>query len=652
MSSGTCLSPPLSVSGAPQTGLNIQQCASVLDVSGGLCCTQAELDYVDGVIDQYRATYTSSCAAALSRLRCAIYCAPDLEQWWDPTISNGPGVAGGRAHLCTNFCHDLWVHCYLSGASTATLLAYQSESEFCTYNSGPNRANASACLGHHGDSAVGTDFEGSVDAAFLQAPRPPPSPPSPPPPPKPPPLPPAPPSGDDGAGSATGIAIAGTVGGAALLLCAGYFLCLRKPPPAGGSGKYPPLETMCERFRSELEIAEAGKQLNSAQVVERACRTLGINASVAGILEKAQLCWEVLDDPSVKGQPGRQQGQQRSGMPPQGQEQQRKPRGCGGMPNGTPGAMDILAAMKSQVQAELSKEDEERRRMHTELDARLDEQKAVGMVADLEAALPSTLPRTAGGGGTRPTAPPSGCSSSFGGRGAGARAPPAGSKSFGGGRRTREEDVAPARDVEVGEKVADPFLDILAQTAKAPQDAAELRRAARESRAAEAAREHTRGRSARRGDGGGGGGGGGEDGAHPRERRQKSRAAADGASRREVRRQRKKDEAAQHVTGWAQAHKSVYEQLASLPAIGPPIFPDGWTPGNAKPGDAKALRRAYHKATAKCHPDKTRDLPLNAQALAEEIFKALGGSYQKEMARLEARDGSASVMDAHGMHRV
>ena len=79
------------------------------------------------------------------------------------------------------------------------------------------------------------------------------------------------------------------------------------------------------------------------------------------------------------------------------------------------------------------------------------------------------------------------------------------------------------------------------------------------------------------------------------------------------------------------------EQLASLPLIGPPIFPEGWGAGTVVPGDAKSLRKAYHKATAKCHPDKTRDLPLIAQALAEELFKAMGEAYQKELARLEAR---------------
>ena len=108
-------------------------------------------------------------------------------------------------------------------------------------------------------------------------------------------------------------------------------------------------------------------------------------------------------------------------------------------------------------------------------------------------------------------------------------------------------------------------------------------------------------------------------------------------AKREKRKIKKKEEAASHVTGWAEAHKSVYEQLASLPAIGPPIFPESWTVGEVTRGDTKSLKRAYHRAAAKLHPDKVADLPLNAQALAEELFKALGEAYQKELKRLEGK---------------
>ena len=52
-------------------------------------------------------------------------------------------------------------------------------------------------------------------------------------------------------------------------------------------------------------------------------------------------------------------------------------------------------------------------------------------------------------------------------------------------------------------------------------------------------------------------------------------------------------------------------------------------------GDLKSLRKAYHRAAARLHPDKVHGLPLNAQALAEELFKALGEAFNKEVAAIE-----------------
>ena len=125
----------------------------------------------------------------------------------------------------------------------------------------------------------------------------------------------------------------------------------------------------------------------------------------------------------------------------------------------------------------------------------------------------------------------------------------------------------------------------------------------------------------------------------PEDRRHHRRIAAEMSEKREKRKHRKKEEAAQHVDGWAQAHGSIYEQLASLPQIGPPIFPEAWTAGDVPRGDAKKLKRAYHRAAARVHPDKVHDLPVSAQALAEELFKALGEAYQKEVKRIAAAGG-------------
>ena len=112
------------------------------------------------------------------------------------------------------------------------------------------------------------------------------------------------------------------------------------------------------------------------------------------------------------------------------------------------------------------------------------------------------------------------------------------------------------------------------------------------------------------------------------------RIAAEVAEKQQQRRQKKKEEADKHVDTWAQAHASIYAQLASLPEIGPPLFPEAWTAGDVINGDPKTLRRAYHRAAARLHPDKVSSLLVSAQALAEELFKALGDAYNKELKRI------------------
>ncbi len=120
------------------------------------------------------------------------------------------------------------------------------------------------------------------------------------------------------------------------------------------------------------------------------------------------------------------------------------------------------------------------------------------------------------------------------------------------------------------------------------------------------------------------------------------RIAAEVREKQQQRRQKKKEEAASHVDGWAHAHASIYEQLAALPQVGPPIFPEAWTAGAVARGDLKSLKRAYHRAAAKLHPDKVQSLPLASQALAEELFKALGEAYAKELKALEGGSASCS----------
>jgi hypothetical protein len=127
-------------------------------------------------------------------------------------------------------------------------------------------------------------------------------------------------------------------------------------------------------------------------------------------------------------------------------------------------------------------------------------------------------------------------------------------------------------------------------------------------------------------------------------RRVQQRGACVGclSEKQQQRRQKKKEEAAAHTNGWAHAHASIYEQLAALPQVGPPIFPQAWTAGEVTRGDLKALKKAYHRAAVKLHPDKVQSLPLASQALAEELFKVLGDAYAKELRALEGPSGGVS----------
>ena len=133
----SCLDPhPITgFSGAPQGGLSVGGCADALVATSGLCCTQGTLDALDASLGQDELLYTASCFLTLRRFDCALRCSPELPQWWDATI--------GRAHLCDDFCSDLWDHCYASGAASAAA-PYRTKFEFCEFNTGAARANATS----------------------------------------------------------------------------------------------------------------------------------------------------------------------------------------------------------------------------------------------------------------------------------------------------------------------------------------------------------------------------------------------------------------------------------------------------------------------------------------------------------------------------
>ena len=316
------------------------------------------------------------------------------------------------------------------------------------------------------------------------------------------------------------------------------------------------------------------------------------------------------------------------------------------------GALSAQPAMGvlSPLSVTLDPEAAERARLHAELDAKLDRKQAMEkkarMESDLEVAarlqspsaeLPARKNERANGGRTKP------CSNNCGSH----------TTQCGGANGDVSAGSTP-RDVEervcVGKRVDDPFLNLMAQSSKTSTAAGRADRSVPKTDGRTSGRRSSKsGGSSRGADDSRGAAGAAS--SHSRDQPDRSHArshhrkiAAEMGAKREERTRRKKEEAAQHVGGWATAHASIYDQLASLAQLGPPLFPpQSWSLGEVTRGDVKQLRRAYHKAAARLHPDKVRELPDGAKALAEELFKALSDGYHKEVHRIEGRVAAQNV---------
>ena len=68
---------------------------------------------------------------------------------------------------------------------------------------------------------------------------------------------------------------------------------------------------------------------------------------------------------------------------------------------------------------------------------------------------------------------------------------------------------------------------------------------------------------------------------------------------------------------------------------GPPLFPSEWSVGTVVEGDSTRLRKAYHRAAARLHPDKVRGHPLAVRVTAEELFKVMSAAHERELRRLQ-----------------
>ena len=591
-----CLSPPQTV-GSPVSGLAARVCYSALErPTEALCCSQDALDGLTDSSERWQSIYSASCYRAYVRFRCAVACSPELHHWWDPTIE--------RAHMCTDFCDDLWSHCYASAAGDATAAHMQNGNAFCQFNTGVARSNQTACLGH----VEWSESTGTVSASDLNAPRPPPLPPRPPPGPTPGPPP--------GAFDYEGLAVGGAVlGGCVLVLAIFVWRAYRQ---RGARGRAARRDAAKARDAAARAAARYGRQPAPAGEAElgpvpsEADQLAPLRASngpavVIGVRVDADRQARMAADleaavPGTAGGITAGRTRQSSGLIP---AMARGGSGSGdgsGSDRSTP--RDVAARVSKGVRIadpflDLLGGDrngsERRRDRNGGTEGGRSEESDLAAVRAVRAAREQT------------------------------RAPANG--------RSKPENGSAASASANGASGEDD--DVLAEARKAAMGASMPKPKRERSRGR---RERGRRREAS-GDAAGGdlsGGEAEEGGEGVSSKAHRRRVAEEMGKKREKRKQKKKEEAATHVGGWADVHRSVYEQLASLPSIGPPIFPDAWSAGKVTKGDAKQLKRAYHKAAAKLHPDKVSDLPLSAQALAEELFKALGEAYQKELKRIEA----------------
>ena len=659
----------------PALGYNAGFCGAALNTNDGFCCTQTQLTGTADAISSSMGSVTSSCLRVYRRVQCAVACAPEAAGWWDPTIS--------RAHLCGDLCGDLWTHCYAQAGSWNGITDAVT---FCNYHSGPNRPDSSACLGYipGDDAGIGS----GIGSGSLLAPKPPPSPPSPPSPPPsppkpppPPPLPsPPPPDGDtgstasgDGGGSGGGSGVGAGLGVGAALLCA---CCIYRSWKRGQQrAQAPPWKEQQKQHELEQQVAEIeqrqrqlqqqqqqqqqGQQGQPAQqgpAAKRASRLAEMRAAIASDI--------AAEDAARDSRKKRKEDQRRARLHEELDAQ--LDAGLASSPDGPSISMmaaEMGAAMPARKPA--AKEPFRSFAQRSALGDDSDSDDGIGGLTGQRAChAQHAAPRPRGSAARNAAAGPS-------------SAEPVADPFLDilAGTAHSEEEAEAVHSALRRSRAAVSFKD----GESGPEQRREQRRAEQ--------------RRAARGDGGGGGGGGGGgrggssasfsatssshaakaappfatfavddgddgdgDGAGERRAptRSVSRRARDVAARvgqrvhhqriakevnekQQQRRQKKKEEAASHVGGWALAHASIYEQLASLPEVGPPIFPEAWTAGNVVRGDAKSLKRAYHRAAAKLHPDKVHALPLTSQALAEELFKAMGEAYAKEIKELEER---------------
>jgi hypothetical protein len=571
-------------------------CDDALD-AGAVCCSSLSLDKVEQELKTL-ANSSSQCFAVRQRIQCAEACDPERTGWWDPTAGTD-----GVAYLCDSLCEQLYTFCYQVDGQT---LSYPNRNvaEFCATHTGVNRSHTNSCLGL-GPLSTGTTptvtvvttitsadlFTGPVSAptvspgALSASPSPP---------------------TEEADGPGTIVAVVVVLVVLAIVCAGGCWVWNNKsrerpraqtvPPPRGVVPNKPqPSAALVARRESELATAATAGNRRLASGGVDSTSTIGSATSVdaaiahhtAVVAGTAAARARAAEERAVAAEERAAEAEARAG------------------------ALEDLARQGAPPEAA---------RAEAEAPPRYTTGNSGGSCTAAAAAATAEERRSAAAEGRRAAAQ--------------RRADAAGSQEL----RAMEAEGGGARGARASSSSSSPSCGNAqaGSGAEAVQDGGgkwgKVRRGGKAERGEGAERQPSRLRRQVS-----------DTVSKIGSRVQTQQMAQEDARKQEARLQKAKQEAARRIKIWQEKHRDIYSLLESLRGFGPPLFPKDPLGGATLERNARSLRKAYHKCAARLHPDKVHGESVQARALAEELFKALGEAYAAESSRLEAVDNALSA---------
>jgi len=571
-------------------------CDDALD-AGAVCCSSLSLDKVEQELKTL-ANSSSQCFAVRQRIQCAEACDPERTGWWDPTAGTD-----GVAYLCDSLCEQLYTFCYQVDRQT---LSYPNRNvaEFCATHTGVNRSHTNLCLGL-GPLSTGTTptvtvvttitsadlFTGPVSAptvspgALSASPSPP---------------------TEEADGPGTIVAVVVVLVVLAIVCAGGCWVWNNKsrerpraqtvPPPRGVVPNKPqPSAALVARRESEPATAATAGNRRLASGGVDSTSTIGSATSVdaaiahhtAVVAGTAAARARAAEERAVAAEERAAEAEARAG------------------------ALEDLARQGAPPEAA---------RAEAEAPPRYTTGNSGGSCTAAAAAATAEERRSAAAEGRRAAAQ--------------RRADAAGSQEL----RAMEAEGGGARGARASSSSSSPSCGNAqaGSGAEAVQDGGgkwgKVRRGGKAERGEGAERQPSRLRRQVS-----------DTVSKIGSRVQTQQMAQEDARKQEARLQKAKQEAARRIKIWQEKHRDIYSLLESLRGFGPPLFPKDPLGGATLERNARSLRKAYHKCAARLHPDKVHGESVQARALAEELFKALGEAYAAESSRLEAVDNALSA---------